>query len=58
MTADPDLTRVCWIFSTIRRMPAPFKPRMHDASAVGHPAPSLLSIWRMGFAVAISILQV
>jgi len=39
-------------------MPAPFKPRMHDASAVGHPAPSLLSVWRMGFAVAISILQV
>jgi len=38
-------------------MAAPVEPPMRPASAVSHPAPTPLSIRRMGFAVAISILE-
>jgi len=38
-------------------MLAPFESRIHVAQAVRHPGPLLLSVWRMGFAVAISILH-
>jgi len=38
-------------------MLAPFESRIHVAQAVGHPEPPPLSVWRMGFAVAISILH-
>jgi hypothetical protein len=38
-------------------MAAPFESRIHGAPAVGYPIPAWLSVWRMGFAVAISILD-
>jgi hypothetical protein len=57
INAKPVLTTVYGFPSAIRRMLAPFESRIRVAQTIGHPAPSSLSVWRMGFAVAISILH-